>query len=135
MKGVTICEIGGSNLEVLEKLGARVFTYQGEFVTPGNYQKIMIEAQEELGDLKFDITSTRMVFDEGSGIERMPGVRDYKDACSKLTDVLAKITKQGGYSIHLPTDLQGESAEEFIEKEQLPSDLGHSIIVYKREGD
>lgn len=51
-------------------------------------------------DHQFDLTTSRMVFDQGSGIESTTSSGEYKDAAIEILKVLAKTTKPGGLSIH-----------------------------------
>ena len=61
---------------------------------------------------QFDLTTSRMVFDQGSGIESTTASGEYSDAAIELLNVLAKTTKFGGLSIHQTGGLEILGADE-----------------------
>jgi len=65
---------------------------------------------------QFDLTTSRMVFDQGSGIESTTASGEYKDAAIELLKVLARTTRPGGYSIHQTGGLEilGQDEEQVL---------------------
>jgi hypothetical protein len=74
----------------------------------GNYTKILDKIDPKNSNHQFDITTSRMLFDSGSGIEQTVENRPFEDeerryerASEEVLKVLSATTKQGGISIHL----------------------------------
>lgn len=118
LDGLEILEIGGSGMADLSRenisgqpkdvICTSSKKNEDTFVSPWVLEERITKDTEDhvtfenyrefYGDKKFDITTSRMVFDPGSGIQT--GKMTENDSIRDLLKVMSALTKEGGYSIH-----------------------------------
>lgn len=65
-----------------------------------NYQSLLAQINPENKEQQYDLTASRMVFDDGSGIESTVPSGDYDEAAEEVLKVLASTTKKGAFSVN-----------------------------------
>lgn len=117
LKGKRTFEIGGTALkDLLSRAGTEAVSFDAtgfdwekwgkttamvsNTMNMGNHREILDKIDPNDPEHKFDLTTSRMVFDEGSGIESTVASGKYEQAADEVLRILADITKPGGLSIH-----------------------------------
>lgn len=107
LTGKKIAEVGGTHSSVFESLGATVVnpdTKKKEGISPEetkNLYSINLSNYERIyGKGEYDIVTSHMVLDEGTGFENVAG-GDTDKAGLELHTVFSHMLKEGGLSIHV----------------------------------